>query len=63
MKIPIRAAQNKQRVRMRPAGRKFDMPDVFDISYNCYSSPFSAKKSISQMIHVVSPGRGRMCIA
>jgi len=26
MKIPIRAAQNKQRGRMRPAGRQFDMP-------------------------------------
>ncbi len=28
MKSPIRAAQNKQRGRMRPAGRQFDMPDV-----------------------------------
>jgi len=28
MKIPIRAAQNKQRGRMRPAGRQFDMPDL-----------------------------------
>ena len=26
MKIPVRAAQNKQRGRMRPAGRQFDMP-------------------------------------
>jgi len=26
MKIPIRAAQNKQKGRMRPAGRQFDMP-------------------------------------
>jgi len=26
MKIPIRAAQNRQRGRMRPAGRQFDMP-------------------------------------
>ncbi len=26
MKIPIRATQNKQRGRMRPAGRQFDMP-------------------------------------
>jgi len=26
MKIPIRAAQNKQKGRMRPAGREFDMP-------------------------------------
>jgi hypothetical protein len=28
MKIPIRAAQNKQKGRMRPAGRQFDMPAV-----------------------------------
>jgi len=28
MRIPIRAAQNKQKGRMRPAGRQFDMPDV-----------------------------------
>ncbi len=28
MKIPICAAQNRQRGRMRPAGRQFDMPDV-----------------------------------
>jgi len=26
MRIHIRAAQNKQRGRMRPAGRQFDMP-------------------------------------
>jgi hypothetical protein len=26
MKILIRATQNKQRGRMRPAGRQFDMP-------------------------------------
>jgi len=26
MNIPIRATQNKQRGRMRPAGRQFDMP-------------------------------------
>jgi hypothetical protein len=26
MKIPIRAAQNKQRGRMQPAVRQFDMP-------------------------------------
>jgi hypothetical protein len=25
-KNPIRAAQNNQRVHMRPAGRQFDMP-------------------------------------
>jgi len=30
MKIPIRAAQNKQRGRMRPAGRQFDMPALGD---------------------------------
>jgi len=29
MKIPIRAAQNKQRGRMRPAGRQFDMPVIY----------------------------------
>jgi len=28
MKSPIRAAQKKQRGRMRPAGRQFDMPDL-----------------------------------
>jgi hypothetical protein len=28
MKSPIRAAQNKQRGRMRPPGRQFDMPDL-----------------------------------
>ncbi len=28
MKIPIWAAQNKQRGRMQPAGRQFDMPDL-----------------------------------
>jgi len=28
LKIPNRAAQNKQRGRMRPAGRQFDMPDL-----------------------------------
>jgi len=28
MKIPIRDAQNKQRVRMRPAGRQFDIPGL-----------------------------------
>ncbi len=28
MKIYIRAAQNKQRGRMRPAGRQFDMPVI-----------------------------------
>jgi len=28
MKIPIRAAQNKQKGCMPPAGRQFDMPDV-----------------------------------
>jgi hypothetical protein len=28
MKTLIRAAENKQRGRMRPAGRQFDMPDV-----------------------------------
>jgi len=28
MKISIRAAQNKQKDRMRPAGRQFDMPDL-----------------------------------
>ncbi len=28
MKIPIRAAQNRQKGRMRPAGRQFDMPDL-----------------------------------
>jgi len=27
-KSPIRAAQNKRRGRMRPAGRQFDMPGV-----------------------------------
>jgi len=32
MKSPIRAAQNKQRGRMRPAGRQFDMPDLKDLS-------------------------------
>jgi hypothetical protein len=26
MKIPIRAAQNRQKGRMRPVGRQFDMP-------------------------------------
>jgi len=30
MKISIRAAQNKQRGRMRPAGRQFDMPVLKD---------------------------------
>jgi len=30
MEILIRAAQNKQRSRMRPAGRQFDMPVVND---------------------------------
>jgi len=30
MKIPIRATQNKQRGRMRPAGRQFDMPALKD---------------------------------
>jgi hypothetical protein len=30
MRIPIRAAQNKQRGRMRPAGRQFDMPALND---------------------------------
>jgi len=28
MKTIIRAAESKQRGRMRPAGRQFDMPDV-----------------------------------
>jgi len=28
MKIPIRAAQNRQRGHMRPAGRQFDMADL-----------------------------------
>jgi len=28
MKTLIRAAENKQKGRMRPAGRQFDMPDV-----------------------------------
>ncbi len=28
MKSPIRAAQKKQSVRMRPAGRQFDMPGL-----------------------------------
>jgi len=28
MKIPIQAAQNKQKGRMRPAGRQFDMPPL-----------------------------------
>jgi hypothetical protein len=28
IKIPIRAAQNEQRGRMRPAGRQFDMPAI-----------------------------------
>ncbi len=28
MSIPNRATQNKQRGRMRPAGRQFDMPDL-----------------------------------
>jgi len=28
MKIPIWAAQNRQRGRMRPAGRQFDMPAI-----------------------------------
>ncbi len=28
MKISIRAARNKQRGRMRPAGRQFDMPAI-----------------------------------
>jgi len=27
-KSPIRAAQNKQRGRMRPTSRQFDMPDL-----------------------------------
>jgi len=27
-KIPIRAAQNKQKGRMRPAGRQFDIPVI-----------------------------------
>jgi len=33
-KSPIRAAQNKQRGRMRPAGRQFDMPGLghWDVS-------------------------------
>jgi len=30
MKIHIRAAQNKQRGRMRSAGRQFDMPGLYD---------------------------------
>jgi hypothetical protein len=29
-KNPIRAAQNKQRGHMRPAGRQFDMSDLND---------------------------------
>jgi len=28
IKIPIRAAQNRQRGRMRPAGRQFDIPGL-----------------------------------
>ena len=28
MKILIRAEEKKQRGRMRPAGRQFDMPDI-----------------------------------
>jgi len=28
MKIPIRAAQKRQKGRMRPAGRQFDMPGI-----------------------------------
>jgi len=28
MKIPVQAAQNKQRGRMLPAGRQFDMPGI-----------------------------------
>ncbi len=28
MKTLIRAAENKQKGRMRPAGRQFDMPDI-----------------------------------
>jgi len=32
MKSPIRDAQNKQRGRMRPAGRQFDMP-VLQVYY------------------------------
>jgi len=33
MKILIRSAQNKQRGRMRPAGRQLDMPGLDPSSY------------------------------
>ena len=43
MKSPIRAAQNKQRGRMRPAGRQFDMPAVKD----CFSAKeFTLKQNL-----------------
>jgi len=35
MKIPIRAAQNKQKGRMRPASRQFDMPGLKGACLNC----------------------------
>ncbi len=42
MKIPIWAAQNKQRGRMRPAGGQFDMPALYTLDIFC--TQYCAKK-------------------
>ncbi len=43
-KSPIRAAQNKQRGRMRPAGRHFDMPSVDHVnSTTIPNAPINAR--------------------
>jgi len=59
LKIPIRAAQNKQRGRMRPAGRQFDMPALegqvlvewpFNTAQVSISSTFYALLFLTEML-------------
>ncbi len=43
MKSPIRAAQNKQRGRMRPAGRQFDMPALHKQDFSFFHAKWKLK--------------------
>ncbi len=46
MKIPIRAAQNKQRGRMRPAGPQFDTPALEHYFWQHWCSAATADRDV-----------------
>jgi hypothetical protein len=53
MKIPIWAIQNKHRGRMRPAGRQFDMPAVYQMKIRLAGQYFETDNGNSRAKHEV----------